>query len=482
LDGSEQRNQKGHKKTGGQILSAGKEVLVADTGWKHERKPLKSPGAGNLRRVGFSLLAYAAAVCISCATGSFTKVDNAVSREDFSGGASILEDSKSSYYTNRDAILYYLDKGMLTHYAGLYDDSSQLLEEGERAIEAAFTKSLTMEIGTYLLNDNTREYAGEDYEDIYINAFNALNYYHRGDTEGALVEVRRMNNKARYLAAKYDVVLSNLQKKALEESAEVPPDPNAVSKFTDSALARYLGMLFYRSAGHDDDARIDRNQLLTAFANSPNVYTYPVPASIDGELEIPRGMARLNVLAFGGLSPVKEEVTMRIPLPRSRWVKIALPEMVDRHSEIRKVEVIFDNGQTFDLELLEDMAAVARETFKDRKNLIYLKSVIRAVLKGASSSVLDSASEEVGGNTGLALGILSIAAQVYAEASEQADLRISRYFPAAAWAGGINLEPGIHSFKVNYYGQSGKPLVSMKYENMNIRAGALNLAEAVCLK
>jgi hypothetical protein len=371
---------------------------------------------------------------------------------------------------------------MLTHYAGLYDDSSQLLEEGERAIEAAFTKSLTMEIGTYLLNDNVREYAGEDYEDIYINAFNALNYYHRGDVEGALVEVRRMNNKARYLATKYDVVLSNLQQKALADSVEIPPDPDVTAKFVDSALARYLGMVFYRSAGHADDARIDRNQLLVAFANSPDVYTFPAPASVAEELEVPAGMARLNVLAFGGLSPVKEEVTLRIPLPKSRWIKIALPEMVDRHSEIRKIEVVFDDGRTFDLELLEDIAAVARETFKEHKNIIYMKSVIRGVLKGTTSSVLDSASEEVGGPAGLAMGIFSLATQVYAEASEQADLRISRYFPAKAWAGGINVEPGVYSFRVNYYGPSGKPFASMRYEHMNIRAGTLNLAEAVCLR
>jgi hypothetical protein len=123
-------------------------------------------------------------VFFSCATNSFAKVDGAVGREDYSGGVLLLEEDKSSNYSNRDAILYYLDQGMLTHYAAQYDDSSRLLETGERAIEEAFTKSVTREIGTYLLNDNTREYAGEDYEDMYINAFNALNYYHRGRSKG----------------------------------------------------------------------------------------------------------------------------------------------------------------------------------------------------------------------------------------------------------------------------------------------------------
>jgi hypothetical protein len=421
-------------------------------------------------------------VFLSCATGSFAKVDDAVERGNYSGGIALLEEKKGSHYTPRDDVLYYLDQGMLNHYAGRYEDSSRFLETGEQAIEAAFTKSVTMEMGTYLLNDTTQEYAGEDYEDIYINAFNALNYYHEGSIEDALVEVRRMNNKTQYLSVKYGVILSNLQKKALEESAPVPPNPDVTSRFTDSALARYLGMLFYRGAGRHDDARIDRDQLLVAFANAPGVYTYPVPSSIKDELNVPDGMARLNVLAFSGLSPVKTEETLRIPIFNSRWIKIALPDMVRRNSEVGNIAVVFDDGRRFELELLEDIDAVARETFKEKQHIIYLKSVIRAVVKGTASSALDIAANETGGETGLVLGILSLATQVFAEVSEQADLRISRYFPAKAWAGGINLAPGTYSFRVFYYGRSGKEIASFRYEDMYVRENALNLAEAVCLR
>ncbi|MDR2258134.1 MAG: hypothetical protein LBE14_03175 [Treponema sp.] len=421
-------------------------------------------------------------VFLSCATGSFAKVDGTVERGDYSGGITLLEKEKSSYYKSRDEILYCLDQGMLNHYAGRYEDSSRLLEAGERAIEAAFTKSITMEIGTYLLNDTTREYAGEDYEDIYINAFNALNYYHRGSLEDALVEVRRMSNKTQYLSVKYGVILSNLQKKALEESAPVPSNSDAASQFTDSALARYLGMLFYRSSGRYDDARIDRDQLRVAFANAPAVYTYPVPSSIEEELDIPKGMARLNVLGFSGMSPVKTEEVLRIPIPNARWIKIALPDMEYRNSAVGNIMVVFDDGQRFELELLEDIEAVARETFKEKQHIIYLKSVIRAVLKGATSSALGIAANETEGGTALALGILSLATQVFAEASDQADLRISRYFPAKAWAGGINLAPGKYSFQVFYYGRSGKEIASFRYEDMYVRENTLNLAEAICLR
>jgi hypothetical protein len=136
---------------------------------------------------------------------------------------------------------------------------------------------------------------------------------------------------------------------------------------------------------------------------------------------------------------------------------------------------------SFDLELLEDIGAVARETFQERAHLIYLKSVLRGVVKGAGSAVLDGAGDQVGGDAGLVLGLLSIGAQVFAEASEKADLRISRYFPAKAYVGGITLDPGTYSYTVTYY--AGNRVVdSLRQEHVVIRAGGLNLAEAVCLK
>jgi hypothetical protein len=429
----------------------------------------------------FALLSFALLSCAS--TNPYAKVDEAAIQGDYHDGLALIEKDKKKLYREKDMVLYYLDTGMLNHYALQYRDSSELLQEGERAIEAAFTKSVTMEIASYLVNDTTREYDGEDYEDIYINAFNALNYYHEDNPEDAMVEIRRMNNKLQFLSSKYGILATNLQKKAMDDAAEIPPDPAAKAvSFSNSALARYLGMLFYRGKGQADDARIDRDQIKLAFANSPEVYDYPLPASIDDELEIPPGKARLNVIGFSGSSPVKEEEVLRILIPQARYIKIALPVMVYRPSAIRRVSLAFDTGEEINLELLENIEAVARETFREKAHLSYLKSVIRGISKGVTSSVLDAASDNAGGNTGLALGLISIGTQIFAEASEQADLRISRYFPAKAYIGGITLDPGVYSFSVNYYAGNGSLIASFKKENMEIRENRLNLAEAVCLK
>jgi hypothetical protein len=421
------------------------------------------------------------ALFISCITvDPYVKVDHLVETEDFAGSITVLEEMRSSIYREKDKVLYFLDKGMITHYGGEYKDSSALLEDGERAIEANYAASVSQEIGTFILNDRVRDYSGEDYEDIYLNVFNALNYYQRGDMDEALVEIRRINNKLQYLSVKYGTIMTNMQKMALDNGTEIPPNPDAAVKFNNSALARYLGMLFYSGTGKRDDARIDQQQLLLAMADAPSIYPNPVPSSIKDELNVLQGMARLNVIGFAGRSPVKKEEVIRISL-KNAWIKIALPVMISRPSVVSSIEVVLDSGESFALELLEDMSAVAAATFSQRKNLIYTKSVVRASVKGIAASVFNAAAEESNDNKGI-FTLLGLGSQLLAEASEQADLRIARYFPGKAYVGGINLKPGVYSFTVIFYGSNKSVIAERRHENVRVAANTLNLTEDVCLR
>jgi hypothetical protein len=432
------------------------------------------------------LFLCASLLFFSCASNQYQQVDELVKNGDYASSAVHIEKNRNSIYRDKDAILYYLDRGMLAHYATDYNTSLSLLQDGERAIEAAYTKSITQAIGSYILNDTTVEYDGEDYEDIYINVFNALNYYHQNRLEDALVEIRQMNNKLSFLSTKYGELMTSLQQQALTNNAEVPSNPDAVTEFSDSALARYLGLLFYRGIGEDDDARIDSEMLKVAFANAPHVYSYPLPSSLvrNEELAIPQGKARLNVIGFSGLSPIKEEQTLRIPLFISyNYIKIALPEMLSRHSLVSRIEVKVTGGLRFNLELLEDIDAVAKETFKQKKNLIYTKSVIRAIVKGVGAATFDVMAQETNdASKSLLFSVLGLGTQIFAEASEQADLRISRYFPAKALVGGINLDPGVYDLTINYYSANGGLIASFNKEQVPVLENKLNLVEVVCLK
>lgn len=51
----------------------------------------------------------------------------------------------SVYRSARNDILFYLDRGMIKHFAGMYMESFNDLHNAERLIEEAFTRSLNKE-------------------------------------------------------------------------------------------------------------------------------------------------------------------------------------------------------------------------------------------------------------------------------------------------------------------------------------------------
>jgi hypothetical protein len=419
---------------------------------------------------------------LSCAGSNiYGEIDPAIEAAAFSHAyiAPAQGGAKKPVYTNREAVLFHLDQGMIGHYAGFWEESSADLEAGERLIEDAFTKSLSQEIASYIVNDTVRDYSGEDYEDLYINVFNSLNYYHRKDLEGALVEIRRLNEKLRFLSDKYETAKA----KVLDSYGDLASVDyvREASSFSNSALARYLGVLFYRGGGLADDARIDMEELKAAYQLAPTVYANPLPSSLEDELSIPRGLGRLNVIAFTGLSPVKEEENIVIPLPYpapNNWARVALPRLVERPSMIRNIAVILDSGEKFELEVLENMSAVAGETFKSRHALVVLKSIVRAIIKATGSAGLAKAVEENAEGWGALVGLLG---RVASEATEKADTRTSRYFPACAFVGGINLKPGAYSMTINYYGTNGL-IGTGRQENVLVQENNLNLTEFICLR
>jgi hypothetical protein len=155
--------------------------------------------------------------------------------------------------------------------------------------------------------------------------------------------------------------------------------------------------------------------------------------------------------------------------------------MTARPSVVASVELALDSGEKFTLELLEDIGAVVNATFVHRKNVIYAKSIIRASIKGTTAAVFTTLGETDSENAGL-FSLLGIAGQAFAEGSERADLRVSRYFPGKAYVGGINIKPGTYSFTVTFRSGNNQVIATQRYEDVTVKAGVLNLTEAVCLR
>jgi len=431
--------------------------------------------AGKLRYV--SLLSAVWFLVLSCASATFNEVDSGARQGYYQNALDKVEKDNGKLYPRNSRLLYYLDAGMLSHYAGEYGKSLELLQEAERAIEEAYTKSVTQAIGSGLVNDNTKDYAGEDFEDIYINVFNALNYYFKGQPESAVVEIRKMNEKLAYLETKY----WELDKELAEQAEKDGVDPaTLISKFANSALGRYFGILFHRAGGNENGMEVEYRLLLAAFQNAPKIYSFPVPSTTEGELNIPAGKARLNIIGFSGVSPIKKEAVTRTRIDDASYIKIALPKLETRPSLITRIEAVLSNGEKINLEPVENIDAVYEETFKRTFNGIYKKTVIRSATKAVSGVAISNAVYKAEGAAGLALALAGLTAQAAADAGEKADIRTSRFFPSKAWVTGVTLDPGTYTITVIFY-SGGAALKQDEYE-LEIKTNVLNLVESFCLK
>jgi hypothetical protein len=445
-----------------------------------------------LQSVVISLLTLTA---LSCATNPsvYKEIDQAIDKSNFSEAVEVIvkgQESKKVIYSERNSIMLFLDKGLLEHYAGNYTASSSDLQNAERLIEEAYTKSISEGFLSYIVNDNVKEYPGEDFENIYLNVFNALNYYNRNNIDGALVEIRKLSNtsgKLDMLARKYEYTdpktgasLNSMVQK--ETGISQLPDTKTVN-FSNSALARYLGALFYQAEGNTDSARIEFSQVYRAYSVNNNIYKGEVPKSVEAARDVPDGKARLNIISFTGLSPVKEEDTNIFPLPFQHPVlQIAvfkLPKLVKRPSQINRIEVEVNGAGKFELELLEDMGAVIEETFAARYSNILVKTYIRTIMKYA---IADIAAMETGRKQGAVAGLaVAAAARAAMDVSEKADIRMSRYLPDMAYIGGINLDPGTYSVIIRYC-NGAHVISSEQFSDIIVKSGGLNLLQSVNLR
>jgi len=423
----------------------------------------------------------------------------------------LIQDARKSAYRKKDRVLYYLDLGMLHHWAGEYELSNELLTQAEDAIEELYTASLSKTIASGLLNDNLLDYPGEDYEDIYLNLFKALNNIALGDKESALVEIRRVQIKLNLLEDKH------------RSSAEVYNNSEAAggkilsgkSPLHNDVLARYIGLLLYRTQGFPDDARIEKELIDEAWETQGQLYDFPKPSLPN--IKLPdEEKAVVNFLAFSGLSPTKLADTLLVrtgkdmvfltmieqnedyvteligfnylevpDIKEGIHFKVQFPRLSKRSSIVDRIVVKVDGVEYAELELLESMERLSEEAFRLKQPLTIGKTIIRITLKTVSKEMgkeaIDRELSEMGTGGAIAGFFANLAADIAIDASENADLRISQFFPASAYVAELLLTPGSYHIAVEYW-SSNRLLEEIDYGIRHFRPHKLNFIESYLLQ
>jgi len=92
-----------------------------------------------------------------------------------------------------DQLLYLLDYATALQLAGRYNDSIKAFIKASQIADIKDYHSLSRITGSLLLNEGMVQYKGEDYEKLLIHVYLAQSFAFQGDSEGALVETRRLD-------------------------------------------------------------------------------------------------------------------------------------------------------------------------------------------------------------------------------------------------------------------------------------------------
>ena len=297
-------------------------------------------------------------------------VRSALMQDDIVSAVNTINGALDSY---NDQAVYDLDIGMLCFYGRDYETAISVLTAAERIIENNRVASISEGAAGLIANDNVKAYPGANYEDLYIKAIKALSYYALGDIDEAMVELRRANIISTDFAQNPEEAASWIEELVLlltPDPLQYFEDPNIPYIF-DSALVRYLSMVFYRGMGDVGNAGVDYDVLATTGTR----------AISEEDVYVPQGQARVNFVALNGLIADKQEASA-MAITGDVPHKVAWPVIPQYGgSSVSEVIVRASNGETMRLSLLEDVSDLARANVSMDAVSKYLGSYYRGYTK-----------------------------------------------------------------------------------------------------
>jgi len=440
-------------------------------------------------RVALLLCTFAlSGILTGCATysESFGVIERDLSARQYDAALKSIEKQSGS---KKDRVLYLLNKGMVLRMKRDFTGSNQALEAAKAEMERLYTASVSENTLSFVVNDATVSYAGDDYEQVLVHLYMALNYLELGQPNEARVEALQVDLKLREIGEK------------------IPGN-----KFTEDALSRYLTALIYEELGEWSDAMIDYRKAYEAYKKYQVNYGVLVPDMLKHDLlrlaqrqglkdelalykkefgitpvqEENRASEQDGELVFvlnNGLAPIKREkavgafapppsVVVNAATPHRTaspappvLVNIALPYYESRPNQVLSARVSV-SGKQSSTQLMENIDAIARASLDSRMAAITARSIARAVAKGAIQESMDRAGSRNNDPAAELLG--SFIVRVAAVATERADTRSWLTLPANVQLARLSLPPGSYTVTVDLLGAGEQVIATLEYPGVVI--------------
>jgi hypothetical protein len=438
-------------------------------------------------RIALLLATFALAGCATY-SDSFIVIERNLSAQQYDAA---LQDIETQSESKNGRVLYLLNKGMVLRMKRDFAGSNEALEAAKTEMERLYAASVSENALSFIVNDATVSYAGDDYEQVLVHLYMALNFLELGQPDEARVEALQVDIK-------------------LREIGENIPE----SKFTEDALSRYLTGMIYEELADWSDAMIAYRKAYEAYKKYRENYGLPMPDMLKHDLlrlarrqglkdeaalyskefgiepqpkakQKPEQEGELVFVLNNGLAPIKREKSVgmwapppavvvdlakqKTPQPPTLpvLVNIALPYYESRPNNVLSARVSVLDKQTTS-QVLEDIDAIARASLDSRMPAITARSIARAVAKGVIQQSVDRVGSNRDSDSGAAL-LGSFIVRVAAAATERADTRSWLTLPANIQMGRLSLPPGSYDVSVDLLGADDQVIATQVFPQVLIR-------------
>ncbi|MEL6152667.1 MAG: hypothetical protein AAFQ78_01435 [Bacteroidota bacterium] len=371
-------------------------------------------------------------------------------------------------------LLYYFNRGVVTHLMGRYKESNQFFEQAHRTHES-FSTNYMEETLAFVINPTVADYQGEDHEVLLLHYYKALNFLQLGQYDAALVECRRLNIKLNQLQDKYRDDAQKYRRDAFIHTLmglvyQANHDYNNAFIAYRNAVEIYQED-YQRLFGFSAPLQLKKDLIYTAYKTGfhDEVARYQRLFQLAYDPAQDHDACDVIVLWNNGLGPIKNEwgidfilvkgaggtllfrnkalgLVFPFPLPADRnqqgallnlrFIRVAFPEYVERPLLYNQAVVATDRGKQQSLELLENINAISFQVLRQRMVWELSKSLLRVALKQALAYQVRKQNNVLG----LIVGGINFA-------TEKADTRNWQTLPHSIHYARLRLPAGTHQIR-----------------------------------
>jgi len=385
---------------------------------------------------------------------------------DFDLAKKILADDAKWEKNAKNKLLFYLNKGTVLWMAGEYANSNIYFSKADLFV-ADYDKKATDAVLSVLVNAKFSTYGGENFEQILLHYYGALNYLALDQPDEALVEGKRMLEKMQRITDKYksqnkyrrDAFAHNLIGLIYDLKGEYNDAfiayKNAYEIYKEDYLKQFgtpmpeqlkkdLIRTAKRIGFYDEQSKFEKEFNLVA--QNENRSKSDLLFFWNNGLGPVKGQNTINVMVIpygdGWVQFVNPELGISIPFRTSdtqnkdlldmKYIRLALPKYISRLPYFNSAQLVLNNT-SYPFSLSENINAIAFKSLEDRMGRELAIGLTRVALKQLAVHQAQKSKNQQG---------LAAAALIYGALSEQADTRNWQLLPYSINYTRVKLDTG----------------------------------------